>query len=295
MSDPNVAPEFVAARHALLGVLEVLREQMAGLILVGAQAIYLHAPADQTRQPTYTTDGDLVIDPDLLTERPDIGQTLLSAGYTAHSSPGTFFGPNGIAIDLMVPDGALPPPRRRTAELHGQSAATARRTAGLELALFDASPMEITALDPADARIVTLRVAGPAALVIAKLTKLDERLAAPRQSRVLSKDAGDLLRLLRFCDSEAIGYRLRELSSEAVGSRVVEKAIGFLRHDLSSRSPELIRLAVDDLDGIEPAAQIESAFRVLAARMLATYDVEGGAGESEVQRAFVGPRGALSR
>ncbi|MCX7520720.1 hypothetical protein OSC27_00340 [Microbacterium sp. STN6] len=276
MSDPNIAPEYVAARRAVLDVLEVLHEQCAGLILVGAQAVYLHAPADQTRQPTYTTDGDLAIDPDLLTERPDIGETLLAAGYQPHSSPGTFFAPNGIEIDLMVPAGALPPSSRRTAPLRGQSPSTARRTAGLELALLDSAPKAITALDPADARTVTLRVAGPAALAVAKLTKLAERLAGLRRERVLSKDAGDLLRLLRYCDAQAIGHRLHELSGGTTGSHVIEPATGFLRDDLSSRNPELIRLAVDDLDGIEPAAQVETAFRVLAARMLAAYGIDNG-------------------
>ncbi len=276
MVDPNVAPEYVAARHALLDVLEVLHEQRAGLILVGAQAVYLHAPADQARQPTYTTDGDLAIDPDLLTERPDIGETLLAAGYQAHSNPGTFFAPNGIEIDLMVPAGVLPPSSRRTAPLRGPSPATARRTAGLELALLDASPMQITALNPADNRTITLRVAGPAALVVAKLIKLAERLAGHRRDRVISKDAGDFLRLLRYCDAEAIGYCLRELSGKAVGSHVIESATDFLRDDLSSRNPKLIRLAVDDLEGIEPAAQVETAFRVLAARMLAADDAGNG-------------------
>lgn len=276
MADLNVAPEYVAARNALLDVLEVLHEQRAGLILVGAQAVYLHAPADQTRQPTYTTDGDLAIDPDLLTERPDIGETLLAAGYRAHNNPGTFFAPNGIAIDLMVPVGALPPSSRRTAPLRGQSSVTARRTAGLELALLDAAPMQIKALDTADTRTITLRVASPAALVVAKLTKLSERLGGPRRDRVISKDAGDVLRLLRYCDAEAIGYRLRELNLQDARSHVIESVIGFLRDDLSSRNPELIRLAVDDLYGIEPVAQVATAFRVLATRTLATYggDIE---------------------
>lgn len=79
---------------------------------------------------------------------------------------------------------------------------------------------------------------------------------------------------LRYCDAETIGYRLRELSDRAVGSRVIEPAIRFLRDDLSSRSSELIRLAVDDLDGVEPATQTETAFRRLATRTLVAYDTD---------------------
>lgn len=272
MSDPNVAPEYVAARRALLDVLEVLRPQRDGLVLVGAQAVYLHAPADRTRLLTYTTDSDLAIDPQLLTEQPDIGDVLVRAGYRAHSSPGTFFAPNGIPIDLMVPAGSLPPSTRRTAPLRGQSPSTARRTAGLEVALLDATVMHIAALDPADSRTIPLRVAGPAALVVAKLTKLAERLGGSRLDRVLSKDAGDLLRLLRYCDAAAIGDRLRQLNGQQGGVPSVETSIDFLRTDLASRTPELIRLAIEDRDGIEPDTQVGAAFRLLAMRTVERYD-----------------------
>lgn len=160
MPEPWEAPQYVAARKALLDALDLLVDQLDALILVGAQAVYLHAPASVAQQVTYTTDSDLVIDPDLLSERPDIGDILLAAGYTRHRSPGTFYNQDAIPIDLIVPEGALPPSTRRTAVLAGQSRPTARRTFGLEVALFDAEPRRITALDPNDPRTVTLRVAG---------------------------------------------------------------------------------------------------------------------------------------
>lgn len=266
------APEYVAARRALLDILEVLDEQRAGLILVGAQAIYLHAPADQTRQPTFTTDGDLAIAPDLLSEHPDIGQVLVDAGYLPHTSPGTFYAPNGIAIDLMVPAGSLPPSTRRTAPLPGQGSATARRTAGLELALLDYSPMSINALDPEDHRTTVLNVAGPAALLIAKLVKLAERTAGARKDRVLAKDAADLLRLLRYCDAEAIGSRLATLETQAIAAGPIASALAFLRGDLDAPRTSLGELAAADLDGIEPATQVVAALRALGRRLLSAHD-----------------------
>lgn len=273
MDDPNLASEYVLARRALLDVLGVLKEQLPGLILVGAQAVYLHAPADRARQVTYTTDGDLAIDPELLSAHPDIGEVLLAAGYTLHSSPGRFFTPDGIPIDFMVPSGALPASRRRTADLAGQSPGTARRTAGLELALLDSAPTTITALDSTDRRSVTLRVAGPAALTVAKLFKLQERLAGSRRDRVLSKDAGDLLRLLRYCDAARIGARLRELRFSEVARATVESATGYLREELDSASSPLVGLAVADLEGIEPARQVEAAFRTLGKRLTDAYTI----------------------
>lgn len=233
MSD-LISPEYVAARRALLDVLELLDEQRAGIVLVGAQAVYLRAPAKQAQLYTYTTDGDLALDPDLLAETPDAGQVLIDAGYELGPNPGTFFSPTGVEVDLMVPAGALRPSSRRTAVLPGQSPATARRTAGLELALLDASLMPIPALDPEDLRVVEQRVAGPAALTVAKLVKLDERLAGARRDRIISKDAGDLLRLFRYCDAGAIGSRLRELVRFDQARPVIYRAVDFLEADLGS-------------------------------------------------------------
>ena len=271
MTEQWEAPEYVAARKALLDALDLLVDQLDALILVGAQAVYLHAPASVAQRISYTTDSDLVIDPDLLSERPDIGDILVTAGYTRHESPGTFYNHDAIAIDLMVPEGALPPSTRRTAPLLGQSRPTARRTFGLEVALFDAEPRRITALDPKDQREVTLRVAGPAALVVAKLTKLAERMTGPRTDRVLGKDADDLLRLLRYADATTIGVRLRELTAHEVARPTIEQALGFLEHQVGLRGSPLIDLAVDALADAEPAAQVQTAFRTLSQRVLDAY------------------------
>lgn len=145
----SASPEYVAARRVLLDALTLMRDQLDALVLVGAQAVYHHAPIGDPR-PMYTTDGDLLIDPDLLAQRPDLGAELLAAGFTLgpHRNPGHWISPEGIVIDLMVPAGALPRGTRRTAILAGQMASTARRTDGLEIALVDNSAVELAALDP---------------------------------------------------------------------------------------------------------------------------------------------------
>ncbi len=267
----DVAPEYIRARCVLLDVLELLEGQRAGLVLVGAQAVYLHAPAEQTHLYTYTLDGDLALDPDLLAESPNIGQVLIDAGYTEGQNPGTFFSPSGIEIDFMVPDGALPPPARRTAILRGQSPATARRTVGIEIALIDTALMEISSLDPTDDRRIELRVAGPAALAISKLIKIEERTSGSRRDRVVSKDAGDYLRLLRYCDAEAIGHRLRELSAVDIAAPLIERATRFLASDLQSRPSQIVTLTTAELDGAEPAGQVETAVRTLSSRLLEAF------------------------
>ena len=131
-------------------------------MLVGAQAIYLQTPVLDVGLPASTTDGDIAIDPDLLFANPDLAEVLEAADFRPHTSPGTWFSPEGVPIDLMVPSGALPASSRRTAHLEGQSGRTARRTSGLELALHDNNTMELRALDPKDTRVALVKVASPA-------------------------------------------------------------------------------------------------------------------------------------
>lgn len=56
-------PLYVAARCVLLDALEAIRDHLDALVLVGAQAIYIHAGEAELAVAPYTTDGDLAIDP----------------------------------------------------------------------------------------------------------------------------------------------------------------------------------------------------------------------------------------
>lgn len=161
MPDFIPAREYIVARTVLLDCLELLAAQSDALVLVGAQAIYLQTPSSDSGLPAATTDGDLAIDPELLFTNPDIAGLLEVAGFTPHTSPGRWFSPEGVPIDLMVPSGDLPASSRRTAPLSGQGASTARRTAGLELALHDNSIMELRALDISDTRVVLVKHGHP--------------------------------------------------------------------------------------------------------------------------------------
>ena len=67
--------------------------------------------------------------------------------------------------------------------------------------------MEIQALDPSDSRSVTMHVAGPGALVVAKVHKIAERSSA--SDRMSDKDALDMLRLLQATDTDYLAKRPR--------------------------------------------------------------------------------------
>jgi hypothetical protein len=264
--------QFVVARKVLLDCLELLSEQSDALVLVGAQAIYLQTPEFDSGLPAYTSDGDLAIDPELLSAEPDLAGLLQGAGFRPHSSPGTWFSPEGVAVDLMVPSGTLPTSGRRTAPLEGQGLSTARRTRGLEAALVDNQRLTIRALDSADPRQVTLKVAGPAALLVAKLVKLEERLAGARVDRILAKDASDALRILRYLDARAIGARLRDLQNSGHATAVIHASMRFLKNQTDSNGMPMLQLAAEYHRQFETTVQTTVSFTTLARRALDAYE-----------------------
>ena len=124
---------------------------------------------------------------------------MIDAGFKRDpdkQQPGAWLSEDQIPVDLMVPErlagsggkqsrGARIPPHHKHAT---------RRAKGLEAALIDNSSLQITSLDPDDTRRYDVLVAGPAALIIAKLHKIGERAEAP--GRLVDKDAHDLYRIL---------------------------------------------------------------------------------------------------
>src|SRR5206468_12489949 len=85
------------------------------------------------------------------------------AGFRRGQQPGCWISGDGIVIDLHVP-ASLGGTGRRGARLgpHGNVAAGEAR--GLEAASGERAPQTIRALEAADQRVLTVDVAGPAAL-----------------------------------------------------------------------------------------------------------------------------------
>jgi hypothetical protein len=103
-----------------------------------------------------------------------------------------------------------------------------RRARGLEAALVDNDIMEIAALGTLDSRRTIGRVAGPAALVVAKAHKIAEReQSAPH--RLVDKDAHDIYRVLLGTDTEVLASTFRMLQHEAVCAEVTVEALSHLR------------------------------------------------------------------
>src|SRR5207253_11125313 len=135
-------------------------------------------------------DADLAVNPGALADAPLLAQALTGAGFTAQGGPGAWLSPDGIPVDLMVPE-ALAGPGRRGARLGAHGHRVARRAKGLEAALVDHDLHTIRALARADTRSATVAVAGPGALLVAKVRSEERRVGKGyRKSAVAERVEG---------------------------------------------------------------------------------------------------------
>lgn len=148
--------------------------------MIGAQAIYLHTGAAPVALAEFTKDSDLALNPRVLAHTPLLDEAMISAGFQRDLTtpqPGSWLSSEGAPVDLMVPESLAGAggPNARGARIPPHSKHAARRAAGLEATVVDHDPMTVRALDEDDGRAHTANVAGPAALLVAKLYKLGER------------------------------------------------------------------------------------------------------------------------
>jgi len=233
---------YVHARTVLLDALSALGSQRGAVVLVGAQAIYLQVGEADLAVPVMTTDGDLTLDPRRLGDLPRISTAMLAGGFQALRQPGAWQGRHGVQIDLMVPEALSGRPGHRGADLgvHGRSAA--RQARGLEATLVDNDIRTVSSLAPGDDRTFQIAVAGSAALLVAKLVKITERIGTPRLE---DKDALDVLRLLRGTDTAWLAGRLAALRRDQIAGEVTREALS-----------EVVRLfGTPDAPGCEMAAR----------------------------------------
>lgn len=72
----EVSPLYRATRRALLDALDALAGQHDAVILVGAQAVFLHAGDVDEAIATETKDADLAVNPELLAAAPLIEEAM---------------------------------------------------------------------------------------------------------------------------------------------------------------------------------------------------------------------------
>ena len=256
--------EYVEARRVLLDALTALQPHISAVVLIGAQAVYLRTAG---RLPTYqpfTTDADLVIDPEQLADMPLLGDAMLAAGFELPGEPGIwqrrversgFEGEISVPVDLIVPAELVSKAGRRGARLprgHGKTAA--RKSDGVEGAVVDFDPFEIASLEGSDDRRVVVNVAGPAALLVAKAFKLGERLETPE--RLLAKDAGDVYRLFDATTLTVMADKTEQLRSDDRSSATARQALVYLRELFGTPRSPGIELAAAALAGVVDEASV---------------------------------------
>ena len=265
---------YVAARGVLLDALEALGPHLNAVTLVGAQAVYLRVGDADIAVAPATTDGDLALNPEGLHAAPPLEQLMRGAGFerkrgfdgkplvgiwarTVDVATGA-----QVTVDLLMPEAVASAAGRRAARLEGHENGTVLKVPGLESALVDADVMQIAALDGSDERHFDVRVAGPAALLVAKVRKIVDREEYP--SRLKDKDALDVFRLLRGTPTEDMARRCSLVLSD---SRSVESARGAL-----AALPALfaqaggggVQMAVRATGGLMAEAEVTASLTALA-------------------------------
>lgn len=263
---------YVIARRVLLDALEALGEHRDATILVGAQAIYLHTRDADLGVAEYTTDADLALDPSLLSKNPPLEQALEGAGFYGSTSTIGIWKTRrrtsdsrdiDVQVDLLVPATVSPGSGKRAARLPGHGVNAARKVDGLEGVLVDQAEHDIASLESGvDPRIVRAKVAGPGALLVAKVFKIHERRGSARAN---DKDALDVLRILQAVPtpdlarhlgsiltdarSASKGARALELFADLFGNRGSEGAAMASRAAQPMMDPDQIRLTSEVLAG----------------------------------------------
>ena len=247
---------YVLARTVLLDALEALGPHRNAVVVVGAQAVYQWTGSEDLAVPPHTTDGDLMLDPAVLAETPPLERMLRDAGFaTARSGAvgvwqrrGTYASQvdRTVDVDLLVPRSVSPGQGRRAARLAGHEARAARIVRGLEGALVDHAPRLISSLEPGIQRTLSVRVAGPAALLVAKLHKISERQGS---TRAADKDALDVYRLLRAVDPADVADRVARLLADERSRSATLDGIALLQ-PLFGRGGEGAEMAARALAGL---------------------------------------------
>lgn len=259
--------EMEWSRRAIINVVRVLSAHAESLTLVGAHAVLMRTTELAVPQMA-TGDGDLGVTPGLVSDIPSIESVLIEAGYVHRTTarPGlwsreSFAEADGRRsyrekIDLLAPhglSGTVSRNRRGVPLLQGSHGKLAvGNVLGLELAAFNRSVMTVT--DFADPRLsAEIHVAGVPALLLAKGSKVGERLSETRKGPIRDKDFGDLWRLMAVADTAETARTVAEfLDHDQIGASV-RQSITWTRsvlHDPVSRerAKSAFELFVDPAD-----------------------------------------------
>jgi hypothetical protein len=176
--------------------------------------------------------------------------------------------PVDIAIDLLVPASVSPGKGRRAAKLPGHHTHSARTVDGLEGAIIDADLLTLEALEASDTRAIAVRVAGPAALLVAKVHKIHDRQG---NARLSDKDALDVLRLLRT-ETDDLARRYSTLLDDPRSTKAAKRGRELLETLFATRSGLGIEMAIRSVGALADTEEIAASCVALSNDLLAELD-----------------------
>lgn len=280
----EVDPLYAEARTVLLDALVALTPHLDAVVVVGAQAVYIRTgPIDIPVAP-FTTDGDLALDPARLDEEPLLIEVMGGAGFRlepeGRPEPGIWVTTRVVAgkdvdlpVDLIVPNDLASKGGRRGARLGAHGKFAARKIPGLEAAILDNDVLDIEGLAHGDGRVLSAKVAGPTALLIAKAYKIHERLQnSSRPDRVIDKDAGDAYRLMQTSDAENCAHVAARLIEDPQVGESARSGIQLLVELFRASASPGTAMAINYYRGALPSERVQAVSTNFVARL-----VEGNA------------------
>ena len=268
----DVDPLYTAARATLLDALDALADHRASIILIGAQAIYIHTGDADIAVAPFTGDGDLALDPRELGTQPALEALMATDFKLKQDQVGIWtgkraVGANVITIDLLVPD-SLGGAGSRGARLEGHDHRAARKVRGIEGCLIDKSIVHISSLEQDDDRVFDIDVAGPAALLVSKCHKLAERLAESRPRRVKPKDAYDVLRILRGVALDSLLAGFSAMARDGVSRETAATGLDHLRSLFGRAGLAGCILAAQAATGLEDETTVRESCAALTGDLI---------------------------
>ncbi|WP_220093728.1 hypothetical protein [Flexivirga caeni] len=139
---------------------------------------------------------------------------------------------------------------------------------------MDVDAMDVTALDPDDPRVRSFKVVGPAALLVAKLHKLGERINAPQ--RLNDKDAHDAYRNLRTTQTAELGMAFARLLEDPLSASATREALRYAE-ELFAAGPEAIgaMMAGRAELGVGSPEEVSVATAILASDLVVSLRRDG--------------------
>jgi hypothetical protein len=168
-----------------------------------------------------------------------------------------------VSVDLLIPEEAASTAGRRAAKLEGHETGSVLKVPGLEACLVDADMMRVASLEPDDNRAFDIRVAGPAALLIAKMHKIGDRVLRP--DRAEDKDALDVFRLFRGTSPEEFRRRMEVLRSDVRSAACTQRGLTLLQKLFGQRDGTGVTMAIRATEGLLPPVEVSASLTAIAA------------------------------